>query len=736
MDSGHGHKLAVARFNIYGMSCTGCAARIERELRVSEGVHNATVDFLGGRLRVLCESDIKPVDLIEKVRNLGFNLTEINGEPSGRQQSGEVNRDYLGAKRRMYSAWILCSPLFLLMIFHMTGIAHFTVVPFVEPLLAGIAIFVAGREICIRGLRSAIHFAPGMDTLITLGMGAAFMTAVFSLVGFPVESHASLAGMLLCVYLTGRWCESAAKAEASRAVEMLMATGVKNAHLCRGTEISDIQANDVFPGDEVEVRPGEQVPVDGVVISGSSDVDESLATGEPLPVQKEIGASVLGGTLNLTGVLRVKATRCGSDSFIARVAKIVEEAQMTKAPMQQMADRFTLYFVPAILLLACLTWLFWTTFPHMMAELSKFIGISVAPSGLMAAISVLVVACPCAMGLATPIALMIGTRVAAKHGILFRDGASVQLLEKPTIICFDKTGTLTLGKPKAVGLHPMESISTEKLLALAASVAQYSEHPLSKAIVNEVSIEGTKIRPALGFESEPGMGLKGTVEGAEILAGRWDFLQHKGVSIPSECQMGDSGTLVFVAKDKVLIGAIEFIDVLREEGNPIIAYLKKQGFRTVMITGDRESSARLVASQLGMDGFHSNLYPEDKASKILSYRAQGEVVVMVGDGINDAGALASADVGIAMGNGSDIAAEAAGIVLIRPDLTLLADGIRIAGAMMRTMRQNLFWAVAYNMVAIPLAMFGILHPVVAEVAMAASSVTVISNSLRLRNVFR
>ena len=710
--------------------------RIERQLKTVPGIHDATVDFMGRTLRVLHDPcQISPADIIGMVGGMGYPLEEISLESDALPRD-YVQEEYLSLTRQMWLAWGICSPLFFLMLAHMTGLLHWGGTAVVEPLIAAVAIAVAGRDTIGRGLRSALQLAPGMETLITLGILAALATSILALLGFPMTSHASLAGMLLCVYLTGRWCESRAKTQASGAVQMLMAIGDRYAHLLKGDAILDVPSKDLLAGDEVEVRPGERIPVDGVVVLGEGDVDESMATGEPLPVAKTHGHSVLGGTVNGSGLLRVRATRGGNDSFALRVARMVEEAQLARAPIQLMADRFTFYFVPGILSLSFLTWVLWALFPQSMQDLAHLFGFSGAESGLMAAIAVLVVACPCAMGLATPIALMVGVRLAARRGILFRDGASVQLLASPKTVCLDKTGTLTLGRPELSALFPREGISERELLGVAGRLARYSEHPLSKAIVDECVRRGIIVGETSGFSSEAGLGLRASAEGVEILMGRREFLMRNGVKPGLDSEPDWQGTSVAVARDRVMLGSMQFRDTIRQEAKEVVRSLKALGIQTIMITGDSQSAAQSVAAELGLDAVHHSLMPEEKILKVNAYRRPHDVVVMIGDGINDAGALAAADVGVAMASGSDIAAEAAGVVLMRSDLRLLTEAVQIAQAMMRTMRQNLFWAVAYNMVAVPTAMLGILHPVVAEIAMALSSITVISNSLRLRNTFR
>jgi Cu+-exporting ATPase len=556
--------------------------------------------------------------------------------------------------------------------------------------------------------------------------------------------------MIMAFHLTGRYIETRARTRAGHALRLLLELGAKTARVERGGQEIVIPGEAVQVGDVLVIRPGEKIPTDGEVLSGESAVDESAARGEPLPVDKKTGDAVIGATVNLNGFLRVRATRVGRDTFLAQVVRIVREAQNSKLPIQQFADRVTGLFVPIILATALATFLLWIIFPDPLRAVAawaagflpwvKVSGVTTLSLAVFAAVAVLVIACPCAMGLATPTALMIGAGLGAKHGILIRNGEAIQRMRSLQVVILDKTGTITHGKPEVAEVAPAPGVASEEVLRLAASVENASEHPIARAIVAHARRQGVEPQETARFEAVPGQGARATVGGREILVGKPDYLIRSGADIADVRSMveqfeADGKTVVLVAADRQAIGVIGIMDAVKEDSAGAIRALKEMGLRVVMITGDHERTARAVAKQVGIDEVRADVLPADKARAVEELRAKFGPTAMVGDGINDAGALAKADVGIAMGSGADIAIESADIALVRDDLSGVVDAVLLSHATFRKIRQNLFWAVGYNALAVPLAVLGLLHPLIAEAAMALSSVNVVANSLRLESAF-
>ncbi|MXX78707.1 MAG: heavy metal translocating P-type ATPase [Gemmatimonadales bacterium] len=507
---------------------------------------------------------------------------------------------------------------------------------------------------------------------------------------------------------------------------------------------------DVAVGDVMIIRPGEKIPTDGVVLDGRSAVDESLATGESIPVEKEPGSSVLGSTVNHSGALRVRATGVGEDTFLSNVIRLVEEAQASKVPIQEFADRVTAIFVPVILVVALAAFAGWFVVPGVFTEAARWASgfipwvnpeLGRLSLALYAAVAVLVIACPCALGLATPTALMVGTGLGATRGVLIRDGAAVQTLDRADTLVFDKTGTLTRGQPRVVEVlvpaGPTSADAEARLLAFAAAVEDASEHPLARAVVEEARGRGIPFSRASGVEARVGMGIVGEVEGQRVSVGSARLLREEGIPEEDvaevERRFRDAArTIAWVAAGGRLLGAIAIADPVKEDARETLLELSRRGFRTVMLTGDHEAVAAAVAEHLGIDDFRAGLLPADKVDAVRQLRAHGRTVAFVGDGINDAPALKAADVGIAVGTGTDIAIEAADVTLVQGDLRSVLRATKLARATFRKIRENLFWAYVYNVVAIPVAFLGLLHPVLAEAAMALSSISVVTNANRLR----
>ena len=734
-------------FKVTGMTCAGCARRIEVVLNKLPEVTSATVNLMTEEATVVMDPARQdPRTVITAIQRAGYDAAEkLDETPVETVDEAEIH--FRAARGRLWIAWALTAPSMLLMFFHMSGLWMVPHQDVVEVLLAIPVLAVAGAQTYAKAWKTSLHLSPNMDALIALGTGAAFITGPMAVAGMPVASYAGVAAMIMAFHLTGRYLEARARGRASQAIRRLLQLGAKTARVeRRGAEI-EIPIEHVVVNDVLIIRPGEKIPTDGMVISGESAVDESMATGESLPVDKKAGDEVLGATLNTLGALRVRATRVGKDTFLAQVIKTVQEAQASKVPIQAFADRMTAIFVPIILALAAMTFMAWLLAPDAMrAMASRFSpmfpwvhtgDLSPISAAVFAAVAVLVIACPCAMGLATPTALMVGTGVAAARGILIRKGEAIQAMRSVRAVALDKTGTLTHGKPAVTEVAPAPGNTKESVLTLAASVENASEHPIAIAIAAHAKAQGIVPPDVTGFRAIPGKGAVAQTGGQTIHVGNEEYLRELGIDLSSIEEsvsrfQDEARTAVLVAADQVCIGALAIADTLKPDSAEAVRAIKALGKQVVMITGDHERTALAVARQAGIDRVLAGVLPAEKAEAIRKLQAELGPVAMVGDGINDAAALAQADVGIAIGAGTDIAIESADIVLVRGDLSSLVTAISLSEATFAKIKQNLLWAVGYNLLAIPLAMLGLLHPLIAEAAMAVSSINVVANSLRLR----
>ncbi|MDZ7374911.1 MAG: copper-translocating P-type ATPase, partial [candidate division KSB1 bacterium] len=581
---------------------------------------------------------------------------------------------------------------------------------------------------------------------ISLGSLVALATGPLSL-SLPVADYSGLAAMIVAVHLTGRYLEAKARSRSSRAVRRLLELGARSARVLRDGREVDVPIAEVRVGDVMIVRPGEKIPTDGLVIEGEGSVDESMATGESMPLAKKPGDFVIGATVNLDGFLHVRATRVGSDTFLAQMIRLVQECQTSRVPVQEFADRVTAVFVPIVLGVALLTLFLWLVLPGTMVRLvslGSFLPWVNADLGrwtlaVVSIVAVLVIACPCALGLATPTALMVASGLGAEHGILIRSGEALQLLPRLKTVVFDKTGTLTSGKPEVTEVVPAPGWEEKALLRVAAGAERGSEHPIARAVLAEAERRGIDVPKPSGFQVERGRGVRAWVEGREVHVGSEAFLRDAGVEVAALTRAGEEvqrqgKTAVLVAVDRALAGLLAVGDPLRPEARPVVEELHRMGIRTVLLTGDHQLAAAAVADALGVDEAVAEVMPQQKLEMVRRLRAQRAPLAFVGDGINDAPALAQADVGIAVGSGTDVALEASDVILVRSDLRGLLEAIRLSRVAFRKIRQNLFWAFAYNVVMIPAAMAGWMHPLLAEIAMACSSLTVITNANLLRRV--
>ena len=726
----------VVELKITGMHCAGCVASVENALRKVEGVEEAVVNLTLEKATVL--GSVDPTQLIQSVDQTGYSAEIIDGG-TGIDIQEKIDEKVELAFSHMKLAWIFTLPAMIWMSVHMAvGVAW----PSLEAMDLGIFIlssvvcFFPGRGTMTSAWKSAIHFTPNMDVLIALGSLAALFTGIIKSY-VDIHSFAGIAGMIMSFHLTGRYIETKARGRSSEAIQKLMNLGAKQAAVLdmEGNEVK-VDVRSLVVDQIMIVRAGESIPTDGIVVEGSAAVDESMVSGESLPVMKRANDLVIGGTICADSTLRVKVSKIGQDTFLAKVIQMVEQAQTTRVPIQIFADKVVAVFVPVVLVLALITFFFWTAFPNGMKQLA-LTGSGLLPwtnpelsslgMALYATIAVLVIACPCALGLATPMALMVGSGLGAENGILIRDGAAIQRLNEVNTILFDKTGTLTEGKPAVVKVHQISGIGGNDLIRMAASLERESTHPLAQAIMKLAEEKELELDPVSDVEVVSGKGISGNYGSSILKVGSASFTN-------SNPEIDFSGTPVFLTLNNELIGVFEIEDTIRPDSADTIARLRRSGYRCVLVTGDRKEIADALAADLNIDQVHSEVLPDEKATIVESYQKTGKTVAMVGDGINDAPAIAQADVGIALGSGTDIAMETGEIVLTKGDLNAVLRAIRLANVTFKKIKQNLFWAFIYNVIAIPIAFAGVLHPVIAEVAMAFSSINVIGNSNRLKSI--
>ncbi|MBC7950304.1 MAG: copper-translocating P-type ATPase [Rhodospirillaceae bacterium] len=715
----------AVELSITGMTCAACSTRLEKVLGKVPGVRKAEVNLATERARItLLPGTASAADLVAAVHKAGFGGRMVtNAQDQATREELDHARDLRRQLIRLAVAVVLTLPLVAGMVAELAGIP-WAVPPVVQLALTTPVQFWIGWRFYEGAWKSLRGGAGNMDVLVALGTSAAYFLSAWHVV-MGTAHHGNLyfegAAVVITLVLLGKVLEARAKRSAAGAIRALMKLKPDVARVERDGGVVEVPADAVAPGDVVVVRPGERLPVDGVVVEGESQVDESLITGESLPVSKSVGADVVAGAVNGDGLLRIRATRVGAESTIARIIRMVQGAQASKAPVQKLVDRISAVFVPVVVAVAALSFLGWW-----------LIGGDIQHA-IVAAISVLVIACPCALGLATPTGIMVGTGVAARHGILIKDADALERAHHANVVVFDKTGTLTEGHPAVVAQQ-----GDDDLLALVASAQQGSEHPLAKAVLAAVK----ELAPVSEFRSLPGRGLTAIVQGRALVIGSQRLMVERGVDITAliaAAQAHESqGRTVMWAADMLAAGgtrALGFIavaDPVKASARAAVAGLKALGIETVMLTGDNARAAAAVAEAVGVDRVVAEVLPEDKAAEIMKLKQAGKVVAMVGDGVNDAPALAAAHIGIAMGTGTDVAMQAAGITLVKGDPGLLPAALSVSRATYAKIRQNLFWAFVYNLVAIPLAALGLLTPVIAGAAMAFSSVSVVSNSLLLK----
>ncbi|MBT3274129.1 MAG: copper-translocating P-type ATPase [Spirochaetales bacterium] len=756
-----GYKIAEKsvrkKLSIEGMTCASCVASVEKALNAVDGVRIATVNLATETAQVEYDPQTAGFeDFTTAVANVGYKVAVDGGDEDIIESELDKDQSKIDtAKRKMWLSWGGTIPIILIMLpemifrYFVFGEVGFHISMLV---LGAVVLLGPGWETLRSAWKSATHLAPNMDVLIAMGTLASLATGIVSVLhqfgAAPAFANfAGVAGMIMAFHLTGRYIETKAKGRASQAIKKLLTLEAKEAVVERNGEEVTIAVKDLHIDDVMVVRPGEKIPTDGEVVDGESSVDESIATGESMPVEKRPGDSAIGATINKNGLLHIRATKVGKDTFLSQVIKLVEEAQGSKIPIQAFADRVTGVFVPFVIVLAAAVMAAWLVFPGAFNSVavwaSAFIPwvnpeMGTVPLALYAAIAVLVIACPCALGLATPTALMVGSGMGAENGILIRRGAAIQTIKDVETIILDKTGTITQGKPGVTDIIPLAGEPVEDILAAAASVESGSEHPLGQAIVAHTKSLGLELSRPEGFMAVTGGGVTAKVAGKLVLVGTGKLIKEHGIIIDpvvekNKAELEDQAkTVMFVAIDGEAIGLIAVADQVKTDSALAIAALKRFGMVPVMITGDNERTARAIAAEVGIDEVIANVMPEDKSNEVKRLQDTGRTIAMVGDGINDAPALTQADVGIAIGTGTDIAIEAGDIVLVRGELSAVVKAIKLSQATFKKIKQNLFWAFFYNVVMIPLAVIGVLHPVLAEIAMAFSSINVVTNSRRLQ----
>ncbi|MGV3088106.1 heavy metal translocating P-type ATPase [Streptococcus suis] len=736
---------------IEGMTCATCALTVEKALSKVEGVHQASVNLATEKASVSYDpAQVSLADIATAVEKAGYKavLPQTNS-PVSAVDSKEQHQSDLWS-RFIWSTVFTLPLLYIAMGPMLPGgglplpaFLHQPLTFALVQLFLTLPVMYIGRAFYQKGFKTLFAGHPNMDSLIAVGTSAALVQGLIMTVliargqadlshGHP-ELYFESAAVILTLITLGKYMEALSKGWTSDAIKKLMNLAPKTARLIRDGQEVTLPLEQVQVGDVLQVRPGEQIPVDGKVLQGQSTVDESMLTGESLPVKKAVGDSVVGATLNQHGAFQMQATKVGADTTLAQIIRLVEEAQGSKAPIAQLADRVSAVFVPIVMVLALLSGLAWWT----LGQEPWIFSLSIT-------ISVLVIACPCALGLATPTAIMVGTGKGAENGLLFKSGQAVEVLQKVDTIVFDKTGTITQGKPQVTDMTVFSSATEEEVLQLAASAEQYSEHPLAQALLKSAEDAGLSLLPSQDFQALSGRGLSVKIAEQTILLGNEKLMKESGIALGSaiataETYANQAKTPVYLAADGHLLVVIAIADQVKPSSHTAIQDLHQMGLEVVMLTGDNEKTAQAIADQVGIDTVISQVLPEDKANQVKLLQAQGKQVAMVGDGINDAPALAQAEVGIAIGSGTDVAIESADLVLMHSDLMDVPKAVRLSQLTMKTIKQNLFWAFAYNVIGIPIAMgllhlFGgpLLNPMLAGAAMALSSVSVLLNALRLR----
>ena len=738
---------------IGGMTCASCAQTIEKALKNAEGVVEANVNLATEKAVVVYDPQTIDYEAIRTVIEAsGYQvLGREEGATKYEQAIAEERRRFNEARMRMMLSWAFTIPIIAWMIPEMVfGVAwpNRTVFNIGMILLATPVLFWAGKATLLSAGRKVAHGRANMDVLIAMGTLTAFITGPATFFT-SILNYAGVSGMIMSFHLLGRYIEAKAKGRASQAIRKLLELEAKTARVLVDGKEKEVPVDEVVVGDVMIVRPGEKIPTDGVVIEGESAVDESMATGESMPVPKNVDDEVIGATVNQRGLLNVRATKVGQDTFLSQVIRLVEEAQGSKVPIQEFADRVVSYFVPAVLALSFSALIVWLVLPDQARVLSvwaqQFLpwvdpNLGVVTLAISAFVSSLVIACPCALGLATPTALMVGTGMGAEEGVLIRHGAALQTLKDADTIVFDKTGTITKGKPEVTDIVPVDGYSEEEVLRLAASVEIGSEHPLGEAILRRATDENLELYRGDDFEAITGRGVKARIGLSSqklVLVGNRKLMDEQKVDFKSlegvlERLEREAKTAMLLSVEGRIVGVVAVADTLKDDSVRAIKELERMGINTTMLTGDNQRTAKAIAEKVGISRVLAEVLPDQKVTEIQRLQKNGETVAMVGDGINDAPALTAANVGVAIGTGTDIAIESADVTLVKGNLSGVVIAVKLSRATFGKIKQNLFWALFYNAATIPAAMLGLAHPALAEIAMAISSVSVVTNANLLR----
>lgn len=744
--------MVTETYVIKGMTCASCSSAVERVTRKMEGVSESNVNLATNRMTITYEEkSVTPQDIMDRVERAGFEASpeEDKGKDQALEEEQEVLEGHKKTKRRLIGAICLAIPLLYVSMGHMVpfpmplpSIIDMHQNPFnfaLVQLVLTVCILICGRKFYIVGFKTLFRGHPNMDSLVAIGTGSAFVYSLVMTVLIPSDPSAvhnlyyESSAVVVTLVMLGKYMESKSKGKTSEAIKKMMELAPDTAvRLVDGKE-EQVQLDQVAVGDILLIRPGSRVPLDGRVVSGNSSVDESMLTGESIPVEKDLDDLVIGGSLNYNGSLQVEVTHTGSDTTLSKIIKLMEDAQGRKAPISKLADQVAGYFVPTVLAIAVLAAVIWALTGQELAFV------------LTVFVSVLVIACPCALGLATPTAIMVGTGLGATHGILIKSGEALEIAHKVDTVVLDKTGTVTLGQPRVVRVVSRD-LPKEQLLTIAAACEVPSEHPLGQAIVREAAEQGLKLEETENFQSVTGQGIRAGYQGQTVLVGNVRMMDAAGVDISSleaesESAASKGQTPMYVVIDQVLAGFISVADTVKENSAEAISQIKRLGIQVYMLTGDHQKTADHIGSLVHVDHVVAQVMPGDKAAVVQRLQEEGKKVMMVGDGINDAPALAQADVGVAIGSGSDIAIESGDIVLMRSDLMDVYRAIRLSKGTIRNIKQNLFWAFIFNSLGIPVAA-GVLHafggpllnPIFAGLAMSFSSVFVVSNALRLKTL--
>ncbi|HEM2621213.1 TPA: copper-translocating P-type ATPase [Streptococcus suis] len=742
--------LVTESYDISGMTCASCALTVEKALGKLEGVEEVSVNLATEKATIRYSRHRQnPASLERAVEQAGYQLIRPE-KVEGGADKGPSTEEKL-RHRFVWSAaftfpllYIAMGPMLPWGGLPLPALLHQPLVYAISQVILLIPILYIGRSFFQKGFKTLLQGHPNMDSLIAVGTGAALVQGLLMIVflqmgkevamhGHHPELYFESAAVILTLITLGKYFEARAKGQTSEAIKKLMDLAPKAAQVLRNGQEMQVPIEEVVVGDQVIVRPGQQIPVDGQVLEGQTRVDESMLTGESLPVKKALGNNVFGGTLNQQGAITMQATKVGRDTTLAQIIRLVEEAQGSKAPIAKLADQVSAIFVPVVMGLALLSGLAW----YFLGQESWIFSLSII-------IAVLVIACPCALGLATPTAIMVGTGKGAENGLLFKSGQAIETLQGVNTIVFDKTGTITEGKPQVTDIHLLSTKNREQVLQLAASSEQFSEHPLAQALLQAAQTKKIELLPATDFQALSGRGLSVIIAEQTIYLGNERLMREQGIDVSkgravAEAFAQQAKTPVFLASQQEVLAVIAIADKIKETSRQAVQALQTIGLEVVMLTGDNEKTAKAIAKEVGIEQVISQVLPDDKANQVKFLQEQGKTVAMVGDGINDAPALAQAHVGLAIGSGTDIAIESADIVLMHSDILDVVKAVKLSQATMRTIKQNLFWAFAYNVIGIPIAMgllhaFGgpLLNPMFAGAAMALSSVSVVLNALRLK----